>query len=267
MMVPDYAMIAEIKLYSFGFSDARNLARKLTLVLVLCSEQLSSQKHYDYGMRAVFSILVRAGNLRQSLGDKWTEDLIVLSSIIDVNLPKFTTNDLPLFKGITQDLFPGVTLPRPDYRKLLRAIRDACKGANLQAKESFVRSTTQLFETVQVRHGLMLVGRTMSGKTSVLRTLAAAMTSIKDDPEFVPVHVHTLNPKSITQGQLYGNFDENTHEWTDGVLPIIYRNCSKDTSPDRHWIVFDGPVDAVWIEVCVVCVRVVFPCSFPPARF
>ena len=162
MMVPDYAMIAEIKLYSFGFSDARNLARKLTLVLVLCSEQLSSQKHYDYGMRAVFSILVRAGNLRQSMGHKWTEDLIVLSSIVDVNLPKFTTNDLPLFRGITQDLFPGVSLPRPDYRKLLRAIRDACRSANLQAKESFVRSTTQLFETVQVGHkrgeGLALFG-------------------------------------------------------------------------------------------------------------
>jgi hypothetical protein len=49
-------------------------------------------------------------------------------------------------------------------------------------------------------------------------------------------------------GQLYGEFDENTHEWTDGVLACYMRELSEDTSTMKKWLMFDGPVDAVWIE-------------------
>jgi dynein heavy chain len=248
MMVPDYALIAEIKLYSFGFADARNMARKLTQVLRLASEQLSSQKHYDYGMRAVFSILMRCGSLRMSMGHIWSEELVVLQSILDVNVPKFTTNDLPLFRGIVSDLFPGVAVPTPDYSVLHRAVKLACRAMNIQPKDEFIKSVTQLYETVQVRHGLMVVGETGCGKTRVVRCLAHAMTSLAGQADYVPVHIHAMNPKSITQGQLYGTFDENTHEWADGVLALTYRSCARDTTQDRHWIMFDGPVDAVWIE-------------------
>ena len=49
-------------------------------------------------------------------------------------------------------------------------------------------------------------------------------------------------------GQLYGDFDENTHEWTDGVLACYMRELVEDNSSAKKWLMFDGPVDAIWIE-------------------
>ncbi|KAG7477961.1 hypothetical protein MATL_G00075170 [Megalops atlanticus] len=252
MMVPDYAMIAEISLYSFGFSDAKVLSKKITTTFKLSSEQLSSQDHYDFGMRAVKTVISAAGNLKRENPDM-NEELICLRAIRDVNVPKFLQDDLKLFSGIVSDLFPKIREEPIDYGTLDESIRNICAKMCLKDVDGYITKCIQLYETTVVRHGLMLVGPSGSGKTKCYEILGAAITALQGQPSvsggvYEAVKTYVLNPKSITMGQLYGEFDLMTHEWTDGILSSLIRTGAASMDQQKKWYMFDGPVDAVWIE-------------------
>ncbi len=93
----------------------------------------------------------------------------------------------------------------------------------LQPCKPFIEKVTQLYDTIQVRHGLMLVGPTGGGKTSVYKVLSNGMSALANQGQS-KVHLHILNPKSIKiPSQLYGDYNEATHEWSDGILAYTVR--------------------------------------------
>jgi dynein heavy chain, axonemal len=151
MMVPDYALIGEIMLFAYGFDDSKSCAAKMVATFTLCSEQLSAQYHYDYGMRAVKTVITAAGNLKRSNPDG-NELQLILRAIQDVNLPKFLAQDLPLFDGIISDLFPGIDRPDIDYGALMQSLKLSCEECGLQPVDFFLRKNIQLYETLVVRY-------------------------------------------------------------------------------------------------------------------
>lgn len=250
MMVPDYALIGEIMFFAYGFEHAKELGAKMVTTFKLCSEQLSSQPHYDYGMRAVKTTITCCGNLKRQEPHA-DEMVLLLRALQDVNIPKFLEIDGPLFEGIISDLFPGKKRPQLNYGALMSTMKVEIQKLGLQQVKFFTSKVIQLYEMIIVRHGLMLVGPTGGGKSSNLRVLQNTLSSLKEQGiqgfAYEKVKIYQLNPKSITMGQMYGEFDPNTMEWQDGIMSTMYREATADT-PDRKWIMFDGPVDAIWIE-------------------
>jgi len=86
-------------------------------------------------------------------------------------------------------------------------MKKSCVELNKQPIEPFLAKLIQLYDTIQVRHGLMIVGPTGGGKSSNYKTLAHSMSAIRHLEKFDKVNYHILNPKSILQGQMYGDFD------------------------------------------------------------
>ncbi|XP_067910590.1 dynein axonemal heavy chain 10 isoform X2 [Heterodontus francisci] len=243
VIVPDLQQICEIMLFSEGFLLAKILAKKMTVLYKLGKEQLSKQHHYDFGLRALKSVLVMAGELKRGFPDI-SEDVVLMRALRDMNLPKFIFEDVPLFLGLISDLFPGLDCPRVRYPDFNDAVEQALLDNQYILLPVQVDKVVQMYETMMTRHTTMVVGPTGGGKTVVINTLCQAQTRLS-----LVTKLYTLNSKAVSVIELYGILDPVTRDWTDGILSNIFRDINKPTDKkERRYILFDGDVDALWVE-------------------
>ena len=244
MMVPDREIIIKVFLCAVGYSDFTGLAKKWTVLYALCEEQLSKQKHYDFGLRNILSVLRTAGaTKRKNLEDP--EDKLLYQTLRDMNLSKFVAQDVPLFRSLLKDMFPSTPEPpvgtHPEVEK---AIQNRVEEYKLTHHPTWVKKVIQLYETTLVRHGIMLSGPTGGGKTKIFTVLSQALAEVNKRP-YKEVR---FNPKAITAPQMYGEVDPLSGEWTTGVFAAIWGKYNNRELTHDTWMIADGPVDAIWIE-------------------
>jgi len=158
MVVPDFELICEIMLVAEGFQEAKILARKFITLYTLCKELLSKQDHYDWGLRAIKSVLVVAGSLKvnnlyylshktyskilynnMKRGDPGrVEEEVLMRALRDFNIPKIISDDVPVFMGLIGDLFPSLDVPRKRDQDFEKTVKQAAVDLLLQPEENFI---------------------------------------------------------------------------------------------------------------------------------
>ncbi|XP_029806677.1 cytoplasmic dynein 1 heavy chain 1 [Suricata suricatta] len=273
MTKPDRQLIAQVMLYSQGFRTAEVLANKIVPFFKLCDEQLSSQSHYDFGLRALKSVLVSAGNVKREriqkikrekeergeavdegeIAENLPEQEILIQSVCETMVPKLVAEDIPLLFSLLSDVFPGVQYHRGEMTALREELKKVCQemyltyGDGEEVGGMWVEKVLQLYQITQINHGLMMVGPSGSGKSTAWRVLLKALERL----EGVEGVAHIIDPKAISKDHLYGTLDPNTREWTDGLFTHVLRKIIDNVRGElqkRQWIIFDGDVDPEWVE-------------------
>ncbi len=276
MTKPDETLIAEVMLFSQGFRSAEKLSKKIVPLFKLCKEQLSSQSHYDFGLRALKPVLVSAGNVKRDRIQKIRENMeksgdgnevdegkiaenipeqeILVQSVCETMVPKLVAEDIPLLFSLLSDVFPGVSYTRAEMESLKGHIRKVCQEQFLSCEDDsedeanhWMDKILQLYQITRLNHGLMMVGPSGSGKSTAWKVLLKAL----ERHEGVEGVAHVIDPKAMTKQALYGVLDPNTREWRDGLFTHILRRIIDNVRGEinkRQWIIFDGDVDPEWVE-------------------
>ncbi|XP_013869519.1 cytoplasmic dynein 2 heavy chain 1 [Austrofundulus limnaeus] len=248
MSRPDNELIAKVILDSEGFKNGELLGGKLVAIFNLARELLTPQQHYDWGLRALKTVLKACGSLLQQQRrshdkEKIQESNLVVQALRLNTMSKLTFADSSRFDALVRDVFSGVNFTDMVDQILMDTLQQVYKEAQLELIPSQLKKALELNEQLRQRMGVVIVGPSGAGKSTLWRMLRAALNKTGK-----VVKQYTMNPKAMPRHQLLGHIDMDTREWSDGVLTHSARTVVRELQEVNSWIVCDGDIDPEWVE-------------------
>ena len=250
MTNPDRETIAEVLLSSQAFRMARLLSTLIVPLFLDLETLTSKQSHYDFGLRALKCTLNRCGDIRRGLSNiesKDVEFLIVLQSIDETIRPKLILEDEKILDNLEQKYFPGIKYDTSDTSEFLKEVEKYASENGLDLTETWQKKVLQLQHIQRSHNGIVLVGKSGTGKSTVWR-LALSCLSKMDDSDSLSF---VIDCKVLSKEQIYGSLDLVTRDWTDGLFTGLLRRIIGNLRGElskRVWIIFDGDIDPEWAE-------------------
>ena len=261
MNVPDNSIIARVLLLSEGFApeSSQELGNKIISWFDEAKKSMSSQRHYDWGLRAIKSCLNSSGRLLRSSFTSSSEDekakrqsihqevQVVVQSLRQQIKSKLVEEDEKIFDDLIQQVFrvkDDQSITDPAMIRLQESLLKGMEKSSLTPDSYEVQKALELDEQLKSRLGVVILGDSGVGKTTIWQMLMRG----KREAEGKVIHPIVISPKSIPRSQLLGYIDEETREWNDGILPLKSRAIARDEGTDGYWIVLDGDIDPEWVE-------------------
>ncbi|XP_055390537.1 cytoplasmic dynein 2 heavy chain 1 [Condylostylus longicornis] len=245
MQKPEPKEIAQILLFVEGFQNSNEIGNRIVELFDMCPKILSSQLHYDWGLRELKTVLLACGkNYRELTTNSPEVELQTVAQVLRTNtMSKLNSIDAKRFDMLLRLTFPEVQTDNNQISVFKDVIENCFAELKLYKNGKQLEKCIQLYEQLTKRMGVVVIGPPCSGKTTIITLLKHALKK-----QGKQIRYYIISPKSMNRIQLLGKLDPDTRQWNDGVLTTTAIAVNSEPETINSWIICDGDVDPEWIE-------------------
>lgn len=224
MQQPEPKDIARVILFVAGFEHAETIGARMVELFSMAKKMLSPQCHYEWGLRELKTVLLACGRLlkhtpndeqqtQPQQHDKDYEMRLAVNALRMNTMSKLTASDCKRFDMLIGYVFANITIDKMQQNVLQQSIEHAFDQLNLQRNEKQLEKCLQLYEQLEKRTGVVVLGPPNCGKTTIISLLKQAISNTGK-----VIKTYTISPKSMNRTKLLGRLDPDTRQWNDGTL-------------------------------------------------